>query len=252
MFDDTTPKGRIIAATMRLANDRGWQNVSLRDVAAEAGLSLGEVRGEVSSKGHVFALFTSTVDRAVLAQTGARDPNQSPRDNLFEAIMNRFDVMEPYKPAIKSFVETAAPDPRMAQRLLSSQSWMLEAAGISSDGPTGGMKTIGLLTVYIEVVKVWLEDDDPGLSRTMAVLDRRLRRGERSLRAFSDGWDALSRFASLFRRRKRNPYATTETDAFTQTDASSTDDTSIDQGEGTAPPTDTTDASDGSYPQFGA
>ena len=30
--------------------------------------------------------------------------------------------------------------------------------------------------------RVWLEDDDPGHARTMAALDRRLRRGERTLR----------------------------------------------------------------------
>jgi hypothetical protein len=60
--------------------------------------------------------------------------------------------------------------------------WMLEAAGIGTEGATGGLRVTGLAAVYASVFSIWLEDDDPGHARTMAALDRRLRRGERSLR----------------------------------------------------------------------
>jgi hypothetical protein len=31
--------------------------------------------------------------------------------------------------------------------------------------------------LYADVVRVWIDDDDPGLSRTLAALDRQLARG---------------------------------------------------------------------------
>ncbi|HEX2257777.1 MAG TPA: TetR/AcrR family transcriptional regulator, partial [Afifellaceae bacterium] len=38
----------------------------------------------------------------------------------------------------------------------------------------------GLALVWARVMRVWLDDDDPGLARTMAALDRRLREAERN------------------------------------------------------------------------
>ena len=64
---------------------------------------------------------------------------------------------------------------------LCSMGWMLEAAGIGADGIEGGMRVAGLAAVYASVYRTWLADDDPGQARTMAALDRRLRRGERTL-----------------------------------------------------------------------
>ena len=203
MFDLSTNKGKLVAAAMKLAAERDWAEISLRDIAAEAGVSMADLRSEVSSKAHIFGLFTSAVDKEVLRKAGAPDPEQAARDNLFETIMNRFDVMEPHKPAIKSILKSLPPDPRLAQRLLASQGWMLEASGISSYGPLGGIKTVGLASVYMQVARIWLDDDDPGMAKTMAALDRRLRRGERTIQALSDGCNAVSRISSLWRSRTR-------------------------------------------------
>ena len=52
----------------------------------------------------------------------------------------------------------------------------------------------GLGLTYASVFRVWLQDDDPGLARTMAALDRRLRRGERALGGIEQVHTAVSRF----------------------------------------------------------
>ena len=54
----------------------------------------------------------------------------------------------------------------------------------------------GLGLTYASVFRTWLEDDDPGLARTMAALDRRLRRGERTLGGIEGVAAALNRFAT--------------------------------------------------------
>jgi hypothetical protein len=96
--------------------------------------------------------------------------------------MTRFDVLAPYKAALKSMHAAGGADLSLAGPFLASMRWMLEAAGIGSEGHAGRLRMAGLASVYAGVFRVWLDDDDPGHARTMAALDRRLRRGERTLR----------------------------------------------------------------------
>jgi hypothetical protein len=69
---------------------------------------------------------------------------------------------------------------------LNSQRFMLAAAGISTEGPLGLLKLQGAVVVFANTLETWLEDDDPALAKTMARLDRELRRGERVLERAED------------------------------------------------------------------
>ena len=82
--------------------------------------------------------------------------------------------------------------------------WMLEAAGIGTDGAGGSLRVTGLAAVYASVFRTWLEDDDPGHARTMAALDRRLRRGERTLGGLEQLHTAVSRFGEALQELGRN------------------------------------------------
>ena len=81
---------------------------------------------------------------------------------------------------------------------------MLEAAGISASGPFGLLRTKGLLAVWLAALRVWLADDSNDLSRTMAALDRYLRRAER--------------LAIEFRRFEEPLRTTMETDTVPETE----------------------------------
>jgi hypothetical protein len=70
----------------------------------------------------------------------------------------------------------------LAGSAATTQRWMLTAAGLDEDGPGGLVKQGGLACVYARTQRVWLNDDDPGLARTMAALDGDLRAGARWLR----------------------------------------------------------------------
>jgi hypothetical protein len=105
-------------------------------------------------------------------------------------------VLGPYKPALKSMAQAGGAELSLAGPLLSSQHWMLQAAGIDSSGPGGALRVAGLVGIYASVFRIWLEDDDPGHARTMAALDRRLRRGERALRAADGAASTLQRLAT--------------------------------------------------------
>ena len=142
------------------------------------------------------------VDDAVLARTPERSASDktSPRDAIFEVVMSRFDALAPYRPALKSIAESWPADPALVRALAVSSAWMLRAARIEPEGFDGKVRTAGLGAVYASAFRTWLDDDDPGLARTMAALDRRLRRGERTLQTFDDIKTRLCSIACAFAR----------------------------------------------------
>jgi ubiquinone biosynthesis protein COQ9 len=172
---------RVIDGALRLASEHPWAEVTMREIATEAELDLVRMCDVVSSKSEIISAFMHRVDKQMLAEAAPATGDQSPRDALFEVLMSRFDVLAPHRAALKSIAGPQIPDSDLLKAVLQSNIWMLRAAGVEAEGLKGGARVVGLMSVYASVFQTWLEDDDPGLARTMAVLDRRLRRGERTL-----------------------------------------------------------------------
>ena len=206
MLDQSTPRGRIIATALKLAAERPWAGITLLDVAQEAGLTLAELRREFSTKGEILAAFTRAVDDELLRAAPANTAALGSRDALFDIVMSRFDALAPYKPALRSIAKSPMFEPAVLRNAIAAQHWMLEAAGVGSDGVVGGLRVAGLASVYASVFRTWLADDDPGLARTMAALDRRLRSGERALARF-DGMCAVFRHISGAFKNRSKPMA---------------------------------------------
>ncbi len=204
MLDLATPKGRIVSAALRLAGERPWRDVTLADIAVAAQVSLVDLRRDFGSKGEILAAFVRAVDDEVLAGAPVSVSDQPPRDALFEVVMRRFDVLAPYKPALQSIAEAWPADPALVRAVAASQNWMLRAAGIRPEGIEGQVRAGGLTAVYAATFRTWLQDDDPGLARTMAALDRRLRRGERTLGTLEEIKSKVCGMASVFTSRRKS------------------------------------------------
>lgn len=203
MLDLTTSQGRIVSAALRLAGERPWRDVTLTDIATAANVSLVDLRRDFASKGEILAAFVRAVDDEVLRQP-PETSGEAARDALFEVIMRRFDVLAAYKPALTSIGEVWVPEPAVLRAIAESQAWMLRAAGLPAEGLEGQARAAGLATVYASVYRTWLQDDDPGLARTMAVLDRRLRRGEHALKSIDEAMTRLGGLAGfVMNARKR-------------------------------------------------
>jgi ubiquinone biosynthesis protein COQ9 len=196
MLDPTSDKGRILAAALECAAKKSWADVTLLDIAEAAHLPLAAMRGQFNTKDAVIAGLLRAADDEVLKRAPKRADGQDPRDVLFDVLMLRFDVLEPHKPALKSIYAAGPADLALAAPFLSSMHWMLQAAGIGTEGAGGGLRVSGLAMIYASVFRTWLEDDDAGLARTMAALDRRLRRGERTVRNVEQVGSVLYRFAT--------------------------------------------------------
>src|ERR1700724_2294015 len=88
-----------------------------------------------------------------------------------------------------------------------SQQWMLTAAGISASGPRGMIRAQGLAALFGGVLRTWIVDEDPGLARTMAALDRALARGQRFAGLLEDLCRIPARLCRLRPRRRRDEHS---------------------------------------------
>lgn len=180
------PRQAAIDAALELAAERDWDSIRLSEIAARAGISLSDLRDLFDGKLEILAGFVSRIDRQVLDSVDPDLAAEPPRDRLFDVMMSRFDALSPYRQAVRSIGRGLARRPAdlMAWNPIAvrSMSWMLEAAGIDASGRRGALRAQGLALVYGRTIRVWLDDDDPGMSRTMVALDRGLRGGETWLR----------------------------------------------------------------------
>ena len=79
---------------------------------------------------------------------------------------------------------------------------MLTAAGIGVQGPRGVLRAQGAALMFARVLAVWVEDEETGLDRTMAVLDRGLASAER-WSGFVDDLCCIPAVLSRGARRRR-------------------------------------------------
>ena len=176
------PRQAIIEAMLELAADKKWRDISLNNIAAEAGVSLGDLSRHFATKTSIVAGFMANVDARLLDGLGKLSKVDTPRDRLFDVLMQRFDLLELHKAALKNITSGVRRDPVAMARLvcpaLRTQHLMMAGAGVTVTGVSGLVKHVGLAGVYGSVFCTWLKDDDPGLAKTMAALDRALRRGE--------------------------------------------------------------------------
>jgi AcrR family transcriptional regulator len=210
------PKAAIIAALLELAGERSWEDITISDVATRANVSLATFRDFFPSKGAVLASFTRNIDKIVLDGTTEDLVGEPAKDRLFDVLMRRLDALAPYKLGIEGIWDWTRRDPLAATAInrlvVNSMRFMLEAAGIESEGPVGALKLQGLALAWGRVLDTWLRDDDPGHAETMAVLDRELSRGEQFVARAED----LNRLASplvslaraLFTRRRSSTGST--------------------------------------------
>jgi len=203
-----TTREKIIAAFMALLAEKRFEEIGFGDIAARAGVTLADCREEFGSTLAILAAHIKQVDRKVLAGGDADMAEEPPRERLFDVLMRRFEVMAPYKDAVRSLLRSATRNPGLAFALnglaVRSQAWMLTAADIDAAGARGAIRAQGLAMLFGSALRTWVDDEDEGLARTMAALDRALGRGQR----WSGMLDDLSRFSPRrcmrSRRRRRH------------------------------------------------
>jgi AcrR family transcriptional regulator len=169
--------------------EKGFAEVTLRDVAAAADAGLADLYRRYPDKVALTAAFLARIDKAVLAGTPRQvDPEETARDRLFDVMMRRYDALKPHRPALQAIRRATSRDPllalALAPALRRSMAAMLEAASLSSEGLSGALRQNGLLAIHYTVSQVFDRDETMDLSKTMAALDSRLKTAERWAQLF--------------------------------------------------------------------
>jgi AcrR family transcriptional regulator len=201
-----TERERIIRAFMQLLAEKSIERIDLNEVAKSARVPLSKLRGEFDSTLSILAAQMKDIDRAVLDGGDADMADETPRDRLFDVLMRRLESMEPSKAAIRSLVRSAMCNPGLALALnrlaVRSMRWMLTASRIATAGGKGALRAQGLAVMFARVLRVWVDDDDPGLARTMAELDRALTQGQSWSRLLDDLCAIIPTLRPRRRRRR--------------------------------------------------
>lgn len=211
---------RIVEALMALLADKPIEQIGLAEIASRADVTLSQLRGEFPSVFAILAEHVKGIDREVLSGGDADMAEEPARERLFDVLMRRLEALAPYKAALRSLMQSAARNPSLAVALnglaVRSQQWMLTAADIKASGSRGMLRAQGLTLLFGSVLCAWLDDEDPGLAHTMAVLDRELSRGERWAGFLDDLClvpEILCRGVNRRARRRRGRAADEETAA---------------------------------------
>jgi AcrR family transcriptional regulator len=185
----TAPADTVLDAFLGLIAEKGFAEVTLRDVAAAADLGLGDLYRLYPDKVALVAAFMARIDAAVLAGTPRQaDPEETARDRLFDVMMRRYDALRSHRDALRALRRAGSRDPLLTlvlgPAMRRSMAAMLEAASLSSEGISGALRQNGLLAIHYAVSRTFDNDETLDLSKTMAALDKRLKTAERWSQAF--------------------------------------------------------------------
>ena len=191
---DAAVRRDLARAALTLAASTPWREVTLTKLADAASRPIADLYG--ATLGEAIDCVEEAFDRAIGENIDALDPSQSVRDRLFELIMRRFEAMEPHRAAVLSMEHGVDRDPTLLavahQRHVRCARWVLALAGLEADGMTGQARAQGLGVIIGQARAAWRGDDAGDFAKTMASLDKNLRRAEEMFGRWA-GFEAKSK-----------------------------------------------------------
>jgi AcrR family transcriptional regulator len=183
----------LLAIAFALIAERGLAGFGLMAVATRAGVTPVEVYRELPGRRALLGALTRRVDEAMLAIDQMELVGLPPRDRVFELIMRRLDALTPFRDGLERLEQDLRREPLLGLlhgcRVDRSLRWLQDVAGLPSTGLRARARRGLIGAVYLRTLGVWLGDDTTELARTMAELDKGLRRIE-ALAGLSEGRSA--------------------------------------------------------------
>src|ERR1700712_3952085 len=107
-MEDTAFDQELVAAAFEQAALTGWRGLSIVDAARAAGLPLDRARARCPGPAAVLMRFGLMADQAGLAEPPG---GLLARDSLFDLLMQRFDVLQQYRPGMLALLRYLPTDP---------------------------------------------------------------------------------------------------------------------------------------------
>jgi len=171
---------RILDSALKLFASKGYEKTTLRDIAAEAGSSLGLTYRYFARKEELVLSLYRQLARNLETQVSELAP-ASLADRFHRTMLTQFELMAPYRDTLSAIFD-AVLNPRSevgvfsegsADVRLQSKKLFIEVVAGATDTPrasqAGNIATI-LYGAYLGLVLFWLQDRSPGTRTTFELL----------------------------------------------------------------------------------
>jgi AcrR family transcriptional regulator len=163
----------VTCAALGLACASGWDQVSLTSVAKKARMKEADVRRLFPDVWEILVAVLRDLDIRS-AKEARGDPEASWRDNLFDLMMTRFDLMQENRAAYASIISSALCCPESLPRLAACFQDSIKGMLMHANAPSSPLHVVAFGVLYHVVADTWRKDNTPDLAKTMAVVDKGL------------------------------------------------------------------------------
>lgn len=173
-------ESRLAAAAWRLLASRPWRQVTIASVARSAKLPWDEVLDVAPSRAELIAILLRQATRDAARRYRSDGNLESARERLFDVVVSWFEAQQPRKKAMRNLYRDLVREPLTLVALRGHIIRLSEGLLALAEVDTGLSPTLGaagLAAIIARAIAVWLKDDSE-MGRTMAQIDRDLRRLE--------------------------------------------------------------------------
>lgn len=186
--DPPTRKGestrkKILESALRLFRERGYDGTTMRSIAADAGVSLGNAYYYFTSKDHlIHAYYARSHVEHLAACKGVLETEPDLERRLREVLRLKISTSEPYHRFATQLFKTAA-DPTSPLSPFSDDSLevrrqstelmrrIVEGSSTSVTGDLAERLPELLWTYQMGIILYWIHDGSPGRARTYRLID---------------------------------------------------------------------------------
>ena len=178
------PAAAIVDRALVLADDCGWDGLSLRDLSADLRISTADLAEQFRDKDAIADAWFARARDAMLARPPRGFDKQPVKDRLNILMLRWFDALAPHRAVTAQMLGAKmwlfhphhyVPIVFNLSRLIQ---WLRDAAGMTAAGRQRQIEEIGLTLLFLAVLRRWCRDDSDGQAETRAYLARRLERAD--------------------------------------------------------------------------
>jgi len=175
---------KIISTALALADEKGWASVTLREISKRSKLPIWDIAERYPQVSDILRHVLKDLSAQIEAEAGAH-MTDSWRENLQELLMLRLELTNKNRGGYASLPDLARKDPltalEFAPMLLDTADSMLKLAKAPIPETYSVAFKVLFSALYLSIIDAWRQDETKDLSKTMAVIDRRLAMFEKAL-----------------------------------------------------------------------
>mgnify|MGYP001492003495 FL=1 len=183
MKKNSNKKTSYIKLAFKLIEEKGWNDFSLEKLAKEESIKIEDLIFFFKDETKLIESFSEMIDEQVIKEVDLNEFNQnSVKDNIFELIMIRFEMLSPYKKSLDILLKQLKYEPKtlkkLTKKIFNSLDLFLEISNAKSNYVFDFLKLNIMFIIYGYTFKIWLEDDSEDMGKTMAEVDKWLSEAE--------------------------------------------------------------------------